>query len=47
VCVKVSILLSGEGFVEEGDEFGDVELDEAEVEELDLCLLHFEKVIQF
>jgi hypothetical protein len=47
VCRGGSILFAGKGFVEEGDEFWDVELDEAEVEELDLCLLHFEKIIEF
>ena len=41
------ILFARECFVEEGNELLDVELNEPKVEELDLCLIHFEKVIEF
>ena len=41
------ILFARECFVEEGYEPLDVELNEPKVEELDLRLIHFEKVIEF
>jgi len=41
------ILFARECFVEEGDKLLDVELNESKVKELDLCLIHFEKVIEF
>ena len=41
------ILFALECFVEEGDEFLDVQLNEAEVEELNLRLIHFEEIVKF
>ena len=44
---EILILFARECFVEEGYEPLDVELNEPKVEELDLRLIHFEKVIEF
>lgn len=41
------ILFARECFVEECDELLNVELNESEIEELNLCLIHFQKIIEF
>lgn len=44
---RLLILFARECFVEECDEPLNVELNESKIEELDLCLIHFKKVIEF